>query len=166
MKYQFLEQHTQELPLLVMCRVLSVSERGFYAWRKRPTSQRKPEDAQHTEEIRRGFSTHCGRYGSPRLHAEVRDQGRRISRKRVARLMREARLHAKRKQHRVVTTKQDATHPVAPNLRDRDFTAPEPHKKWATDITYIPTAQGWLSPFCRSGFVFPLGSRLVHVCPL
>ncbi|WP_201394020.1 IS3 family transposase [Ktedonobacter sp. SOSP1-52] len=144
MKYQFLEQHKQEFPIVVMCRVLGVSESSFYAWRKRPTCQRKREDAQLTEEIRQEFHAHCGRYGSPRLHAELRDQGRSISRKRVARLMHEAGLCAKRKRRRVLTTRRDTTHPVAPNTLNRDFTAPEPNKKWVSDITSIPTAQGWL----------------------
>jgi len=128
---------------LSSCAGLGVSESGFYAWRKRPTCQRKREDAQLTEEIRQEFHAHSGRYGSPRLHAELRDR-RSISRKRVARLMREAGLYAKRKRRCVLTTRRDATHPVAPNTLHRDFTALEPNKKWVTDITYIPTAQGWL----------------------
>ena len=144
MKYQFIDQHQQEFPVVVMCRVLEVSESGFYAWRKRPTCQRKREDAQLTEEIRQEFHAHHGRYGSPRLHAELHDQGRSISRKRVARLMSEAGLCAKRNRRRVLTTRQDPTHAVAPNTLNRDFTAPEPNKKWVGDITYIPTAQGWL----------------------
>ena len=141
MKYQFIEQHKQEFPIVVMCRVLEVSESGFYAWRKRPPCQRKREDAHLREEIRQEFSAHCGRYGSPRLHAELRDRGQSIARKRVARLMREA---AKRKRRRVLTTRRDPSHPVAPNLLNRDFTAIEPNRKWVTDITYIPTMQGWL----------------------
>ena len=144
MKYQFIEQHKHEFPIVVMCRVLGVSESGLYAWRKRPTCQRKREDAQLTEEIRQEFYTHRGRYGSPRLYVELRDQGRSISRKRVARLMRQAELSAQRKRRRVLTTKRDATHPVAPNVLNREFTATEPNTKWATDITYIPTTAGWL----------------------
>jgi transposase InsO family protein len=144
MTYQFIEQHKQEFPVVVMCQVLDVSESGFYAWRKRATCQRKREDAHLTEEIRQEFHAHHGRYGSPRLHAKLHDQGRSISRKRVARLMREARLCAKRNRRRGLTTRQDPTHPVAPNTFNRDFTAPEPNKKWVGDMTYIPTAQGWL----------------------
>jgi transposase InsO family protein len=144
MKYQFIEQHKHEFPIVVMCRVLGVSESGFYAWRKRPTSQRQREDAQLRTQIRQVFTAHQGRYGSPRLQVELRDQGQSLSRKRVARLMREAGLCAKGKRHRVVTTRRDASHPVAPNLLQRDFTATEPNTKWVTDITYIPTAQGWL----------------------
>jgi putative transposase len=66
------------------------------------------------------------------------------SRKRIARLMRQEDLSARRKRRRVLTTKRDRTHPVAPNLLNREFTAKEPNKKWVTDITYIPTMQGWL----------------------
>jgi putative transposase len=142
--YQFIDQHKQEFPVVVMCRVLEVSESGFYAWRKRPICQRKREDAQLTEEIRQEFHAHHGRYGSPRLHAEWHDQGRSISRKRVTRLMSEVGLCAKRNRRRVLTTRQDPTHAVAPNTLNRDFTAPEPNKKWVGDITSIPTAQGWL----------------------
>src|ERR1700743_1815999 len=97
MRYQFIEQNKQEFPIVVMCRVLEVSESGFYAWRKRPACQHEREDAQLREEIQQEFRAHCGRYGSPRLHAELRDRGRSIARKRVARLMREAGLCAKRK---------------------------------------------------------------------
>lgn len=144
MKYQFIEQYKQEFPIVVMCQVLDVSESGFYAWRKRPPCRHQREDAQLTETIRQVFASHSGRYGSPRLHADLRDQGMSCSRKRVARLMREAGIAAKRKRRRVVTTRRDASHPVAPNILERDFTATEPNKKWATDITSIPTAQGWL----------------------
>jgi putative transposase len=144
MKYQFIEQHKREFPIVVMCNVLGVSEGGFYAWHKRPACQRKREDAQLTEEIRQVFVTHRGRYGSPRIHRELKDQGRSTSRKRVARLMREAEISAKRKQHRVLTTHRDTSHPVVPNLLNREFTASEPNQKWVTDITYIPTAQNWL----------------------
>jgi putative transposase len=90
------------------------------------------------------FDRHQSRYGSPRIHRELRDQGRSLSSKRVARLMREAELSALRKRRRVLTTKRDATHPVAANVLNRDFHAKEPNTKWVTDITYIPTTRGWL----------------------
>lgn len=96
MKYQFIEQHKHEFPIVVMCNVLGVSESGFYARRKRPACQHKREDAQRTCEIRQVFVTHRGRYGGPRIHRELKDQGRSTSRKRVARLMREADMSARR----------------------------------------------------------------------
>ncbi len=144
MKYEFIEQHKHEFAIVVMCQVLGVSESGFYAWRKRPVSQRKREDALLTQEIEQVFDKHQGRYGSPRIHRELREQGRNIARKRVARLMAEAELAARRKHRRVLTTKRDASHPVAANVLNREFTATEPNTKWVTDITYIPTTAGWL----------------------
>ncbi|GHO77818.1 hypothetical protein KSD_55890 [Ktedonobacter sp. SOSP1-85] len=105
MKYQFIEQNKQEFPVAVICRVLEVSESGFYAWRKRPTCQRRREAAQLIQEIQQVFVTHRGRYGSPRIRVELKDQGRRISRKRVARLMSEAGISARHKRHRVITTR-------------------------------------------------------------
>ena len=144
MKYEFIKQYKNEFPVVVMCQALEVSESGYYAWLKRPVCQHQREDAHIKQEIQQIFSTHQGRYGSPRVHRELRDQGRSISRKRVARLMVEAELAAKHKHRRVVTTKRDLTHPVALNVLHREFTAKDPNKKWVTDITYIPTAQGWL----------------------
>lgn len=88
---------------------------------------------------------------------ELREQGRSCSRKRVARLMQEAQLSAKRKRRRVLTTKRDLTHPVAPHLLNREFTATEPNKKWVTDITSIPTAQGWHN----AAVILDLYSRIV-----
>ena len=157
MKYQFIEQYKNEFPVVVMCHVLEVSESGYYAQLKRPTSQHQREDAQIKQEIRQVFFTHQGRYGSPRIHRELHDQGRSVSRKRVARLMQEEELAAKRKHGRVLTTKRDCTHPVAPNLLHRECTATVPNKKWVTDITYIPTAQGWL----YLAIILDLYSRMV-----
>jgi transposase InsO family protein len=144
MKYQFIEENKQDFPVVVMCCVLGVSESGYYAWRKRGTCQRQREDAQLTQEIRQVFDKHQGRYGSPRVHRELRDEGVSCSRKRVARLMQEAELVARRKRRRVLTTRRDTSHSVAPNFLNREFAATEPNTKWVTDITYIPTTAGWL----------------------
>jgi putative transposase len=145
MKYQFIEQYKHEFPVVVMCQVLDLSESGFSAWRKRPACQHHQEDAQLMQEIRQVFVAHRGRYGSPRIHSELKGQGRHIARKRVARLMREAKICAGRKRRRVQTTRRDVTHPVAPNLLHRVFAVEQPNTKWVTDITSIPTTQGWLS---------------------
>lgn len=83
-------------------------------------------------------------YGSPRIHAELRAQGIRCSRKRVARLMRERGLSARRRHHRTITTKSEPGTRVAPNLLDQDFTASRPNEKWTGDITAIWTSEGWL----------------------
>ncbi|GHP00851.1 transposase [Reticulibacter mediterranei] len=127
-----------------MCRVLDVSESGFYAWRKREPSHRQRENEQLTEQIAQAFQMGRGVYGSPRVRAELQGQGIRCSKQRVARLMRQAGLRAVHKQRRVCTTDSHHNDPVAPNLLQRDFTAPAPNRKWLTDITAIWTAEGWL----------------------
>jgi putative transposase len=129
MKYQFIEEHKREFPIVVMCGVLAVSESGFYAWRKRPICRRKREDAHLKQEIRQVFEEHSERYGAPRIYRDLHDEGISCSRKRVARLMRAEELSARSKRRRVVTTKRDEIHAVAPNLLNRDFHAEEPDKK-------------------------------------
>lgn len=97
MKHQFIEQHKDEFPIVVMCHVLGISESGFYAWRKRSACLRKREGAHLAQKIRQVFVTHQGRYGSPRVLRELRDEEISCSRKRVARLMRQEGLSARRK---------------------------------------------------------------------
>ncbi len=143
--YQFIEQHKQECAIVVICHVLGVAESGLYACRKRPTSQRTRADALLTQQMRQVLEKHQGRYGSPRIQRELRDQGRSLSRKRVARLLGEAEIAARRKHRRLLTSKRDTPHPVAAHVFHREFPAIEPHTKWGTDITSSPTTQGWLS---------------------
>src|SRR5437870_785939 len=97
MKYRFIERYKQEFAIAVMCDVLGVSESGFYAWRKRPVSSHHREDAHLIHKLRQAFDKHKGRYGSPRLHKELQEEGISCSRKRVARLMREGDLAARRR---------------------------------------------------------------------
>lgn len=144
MIYQFIAQHRHDSPIALMCRVLEVSVSGYYAWSKRLPSRYSREDASLAEKVKTVFQTDRGVYGSPRVHAELRDQGIRCARKRVARLMREQELFAKRPRHRTVTTHSDPGTPAAPNLLQRDFTAEQPNTKWVADTTYIWTAEGWL----------------------
>lgn len=127
-----------------MCRMLAVSESGYYAWYKREPSPRQREDERLTEQIRQAYDRGRQVYGSPRVHAELRAQGIACGKNRVARLMQQAGLQAVQKRHRVHTTDSQHGDPVAPNLLQRDFTAPAPNRKWLTDLTAIWTAQGWL----------------------
>jgi transposase InsO family protein len=101
-------------------------------------------------------------YGSPRIHAELKERGLRCGSKRIARLMRERGLCAKVKRRRVVTTDSCHSDPVAPNLLHQEFTASEPDKKWLTDITAVWTAEGWLSPFGHHRCVLAARGGLVH----
>ena len=127
-----------------MCRVLSVSVGGFYAWMKRPASMREREDGELSKHITRIYQQHQGRYGSPRIHQQLRDEGVQIGYKRVVRLMKRAKLIARYRTHRVVTTRADPTATPAENVLDRDFEAEAPNQKWVCDVTYIATAAGWL----------------------
>jgi putative transposase len=127
-----------------MCRILDVSESGYYAWCQREPSQRQRENEQLTEQIATAFQQGRGVYGSPRVHAELQAQGIDCGKHRVARLMRQAGLRAVQKQRRICTTDSRHGDPIAPNLLQRDFTARAPNRKWLTDLTAVWTAEGWL----------------------
>jgi putative transposase len=133
-----------EYPVRVLCETLRVSVSGYYAWKKRPMSQHQREDQQLAERIHTVYDACRQVYGSPRIHAELRDQGISVSRKRVARLMREQGLSAARRRHRTITTHSEAGARVAPNVVDQDFSATCPNEKWTGDITAIWTYEGWL----------------------
>jgi putative transposase len=157
MKYQFIAEHRHECAITLMCRVLDVSVSGYYAWSKRPPSQHSQKDAQLAEYVKTAFQANRRVYGNPRIHAELRDQGIKCAPKRVARLMREQGLFAKRPRHRTITTKSEPGAQVAPNLLQRDFSAEQPNTKWVADTTYIWTAEGWL----YLAVVLDLFSRMV-----
>ena len=144
MSYAFIREHVADFPIQIMCEVLGVSRSGYSGWASRPESARAVEDRAVAAEIRAAHEDSRGRYGSPRVHATLRAHGRRVGRKRVARLMRGMGLSARRKRRFRRTT--DSTHafPVAPNLLGRDFTASAPDRVWLADLTYIWTAEGWL----------------------
>lgn len=144
MKFQFIEQHRQEYPVSVMCRVLELSVSGFYAWKKRAVCARKREDGEISKRLQQAFEQNRQVYGSPRLHAELQAQGVHCGRKRVARLMRELEISARRPVRRVRTTSSDPGARFAPNLLQRDFTVSAPNRTWVTDIPYLATLQGWL----------------------
>ena len=124
--------------------MLDVSLSGFYAWKKRPLCPRKREDGEISARIQVAFELNRGVYGSPRIHAELRDQGIHCRRKRVVRFMQALELSARRPVRHGIGTRADAHAAVAPHLLARDFTAQAPNQKWVTDITSIATVQGWL----------------------
>jgi transposase InsO family protein len=127
----------------VLCDVLSVSCSGFYAWREREPSQRQLDDARLDAEVLAIFEESHRRYGSPRIHQELKAKGERVSRRRVSRLMCQRRLAARRKRAFAVTTSAHDSVKV-PNVLRRDFTASRPNQKWVGDITYLPTSDGFL----------------------
>jgi transposase InsO family protein len=144
-KYQFISDHREEFEITVMCRVLTVSRSGYYAWRNRPSSARKMADQELSQQIKEIHQQSRQTYGSPRIQVELAENGVNCGQKRVARLMRQEELFAQQsRKFRVTTTDSAHPYPVAPNLLDQDFSASRPNEKWLTDITYIPTAEGWL----------------------
>ena len=125
-----------------MCRVFRVSTSGYYAWRRRPRSSK--EDDALLIEIKTIYAESKGRYGSPRIHRMLCQRGIRCGQKRVARLMREHGICARRVRRFKATTDAKHTLPVAENVLDRQFEVAVPHARWAADITYIWTRHGWL----------------------
>ena len=132
-------------PIATMARVLGVSKAGYYAWVKRPPSARARADAALLKRIRTVHASSRQTYGSLRVHAELHETGERHSRKRIARLMREAGLvGACHRRGGPVTTRRDQEVRPAPDLVDRNFTAEAPNQLWVADITFVPTAAGFL----------------------
>ena len=125
--------------------VLEVARSGYYAWRKRPLSARKMADRLLLRQIKNIFAQSRETYGSQRIQVELAEQGILCGRKRVARLMRTDGLRPKTvRRFRVATTDSNHNLPIAPNRLNQEFTADQPDRIWLTDITYVPTAQGWL----------------------
>ena len=125
-----------------MCRLLRVSSSGYYAWRVRPESRRTVYDRELTRAIRRIHAESDGTYGSPRIHAELQAEGFSCGRIKVARLMRKAGLKGCPKRRFRVTSR--GGHVTAHNLLEQDFSAETTNQRWASDITFIWTGQGWL----------------------
>jgi putative transposase len=136
--------HRHEFPVSRMCQTLEVSPSGYYAWHKRPVSAREMANRALVEKIKFVHAENREIYGSPRIYQELKRQGVACSENRVARLMRLYHIQAKQMKCYKVTTRRNKAHPVAPNVLQRDFAADQPNQKWLTDITYIPTLEGWL----------------------
>lgn len=145
MRFRFIDDHQGEWPVRTLCRALRVSPAGYYAWRSRPESARAAANRALLENVWRLHARHHGRYGSPRMHAALRAEGRGVSRGRVERLMRFHGIQATAaRRYRPGTTNSRHGLPVAPNLLEQRFTASAPNQVWLADITYVPTGEGWL----------------------
>ena len=144
MRYRLIDAEKASIPVTHGCRVLGVSESGYYAWKVRTASRRQREDMILLAHIREAFGQSNGTYGSPRMTVDLQEQGLCVGRRRVARLMRDNGLKPRQKRRFKRTTDSHHGYGVAPNLLDQDFTARAPDEKWAGDISYIWTAQGWL----------------------
>lgn len=154
MRYLFIndciQEHEEQFSLAALCRVMQVCRGGFYAWRKREKGDQRLKSARQlqnerlTEQIRAAHKESKETYGSPRIFAELKAAGVSCSEKRIARLMRVAKIRAIPIKRFVATTDSKHDLPIAQNLLQRTFEAEAPNTRWTADITYIWTRQGWL----------------------
>ncbi len=144
MTFAWIEERRGEWPVALLCRVLGVSRSGFYAWRSREPSAAAVRREALAGQIAAIHAEVKGRYGSPRIHAELVARGTTCCVNLVARVMREAGIAAKTKRKFRQTTDSDHALPVAENVLDREFDPERPNASWVADVTYITTREGWL----------------------
>ena len=145
MRFQFIRENGSAFPVKKMCHVLKVSLSGYYRWRKAPLSLRQMEKENLKRRIRELFALHKGMVGSPIITADIHDDPAfsKVSRPRIARLMKEMGLKCRTVKKFVVTTDSKHKDPVAPNLLDRKFNTPSPDQVWVSDITYLKVGNKW-----------------------
>ena len=144
MKFAFIDAEKALFPISMLCAVLGVSTSGFYAWKKRPPSKRAKDDARLAVEVAALHKRSHRTYGSPRVHADLKASGKRVGKKRVARLMRDQGLRALQKRKFRKTTDSAHAFEVAPNVLARNFETSAPNEAWVGDVTFVATAEGWL----------------------
>ncbi len=144
MKYQFIDDHRSSLRVVKMCQAVRVSRSGYYDWRSRPESKRSQDNRILLSHIRMVHKQSRENYGSPRVTDELNQSGILCGKNRVARLMSENGIKARRSRKFRVTTHSKHNYPVAPNLLNRQFEVSTPNAVWVSDITYIWTTEGWL----------------------
>ena len=135
MRFGFIAVERASHTITILCRCLQVTPSGYYAWRGRPESQRTRDDRRLTVMVRASFEASRQRYGSPRIHEDLREQDEAISLNRVIRLMQAGGLQARARKRYKVTTMSEHDQPVAANLLDRQFAAPAPNRRWVGDTT-------------------------------
>jgi putative transposase len=156
-----------------MCAVLGVSRSGYYAWLQRPSSPRVRTEIRLRAKIRAFHAASDGTYGSPRIKIDLDHDDEPVGRHRVARLMREAGLQGRtQRRFRVVTTDSRHAEPIAPNQLAETPAPTQPNQVWVTDITYVPTDEGWLyvagvlDLFSRRLIGWAMGASLETALPL
>jgi transposase InsO family protein len=138
------QQHVGHFPITALCRALRVAKSGYYAWCGREGSARHRENETITQRIRQHFEASRQTYGSPRILRDLHEEGIACGKHRVAKLMKRAGLCARLPRRFQVTTDSKHALPVAKNLLNQDFTACKADERWAADITYLWTGEGWL----------------------
>jgi len=143
-RFAFIEQHGGDVPTERLCQMLGVTSRGFRAWRGRPISRRQRDDMVLLAHIREEHRLSLGSYGRPRMTEELKELGFAVGHRRVGRLMRDNGIKVVRTRKYKATTNSKHGYAIAPNLLDRNFTAERANQKWAVDLSYIWTREGWL----------------------
>ncbi len=140
----FIQKNRHAFRMQTMCEILEVSRAGFYAWRNRPESTHKREDKRLIELVKASFKESRDTYGYRRVYKDLRAQGERCSKHRIARLMRQNEIHPKTRRKFKMTTDSNHDKPIYDNLLRQQFNAAAPNQRWVSDITYISTVEGWL----------------------
>jgi len=143
-RYRFIKEEKANHPVRTLCRVMRVSRSGFYDWQKRPLSKRARENATLLVQIGEILEANYRRYGFRRVLRVLLARGHHVGKHRIARLMRENGLVARNRRAFCRTTDSRHIYDVAFNKLNREFTAAGPNQAWVGDITYVPTAEGWL----------------------
>lgn len=144
MRFAFILENKDFLPIKRLCQIMDVSPRGYRAFCSRPLSQSQRKDLVLLAHIREQFALSLGSYGRPRMTEELKEVGIDVGHRRVGRLMRDNDIRVERSKKYKVTTDSNHSFNIAPNLLDGDFNATAPNQKWAGDISYIWTREGWL----------------------
>ena len=144
MKYACIDRNRDQYSIQLMCRVLGVSRSGYYASKVRPESARSKRDREILPEIKRVHTQSKGVYGSPRIKAELDDEGLKVGRHKIAKLMRIERIRGIPKRNYRVTTQRDNRHRIERDQLKQDFSAEKPNERWVADMTSVSTKQGWL----------------------
>ncbi len=144
MKYQFVEEKRKEHSINILCHVLEISRSGFYAWLSRPVSDREESNQQLLLKIRESHERSRETYGYRRIYYDLHAELKTLGKNRVLRLMRHYGIRAKTKRKFKMTTDSNHSKPISDNKLNREFTANKPNQRWVSDITYIPTMEGWL----------------------
>jgi transposase InsO family protein len=142
-RFRFIDDHRAGWPVRVLCRVLGVTAGGYYAWRRRPPSDRARRREVLAVEVKAVHAEVRARYGSPRIHAELAARGVRCCVNTVAKVMRACGVRAKARRGFRPGTDSRHDRPVADNVLGRDFGPAAPNASWVADITYVPTREGW-----------------------
>ena len=144
MRFAFIDAWKEVWPVEFLCHIMQATSRGFLAWRSRPMSCRQRDDMVILAYVREQLRLSLQSYGRPRMTEELQELGLKVGHRRIGRLMRENDIKIIRTQKYKTTTDSNHTFNIEPNLLDQDFSTDSPKQKWADDISYIWTSEGWL----------------------